>query len=32
METLVELDLAMKSTSKDARLMLERFLIHVCEK
>ncbi len=32
METLVELDLAMKSTSKDARLMLERFLIQVCEK
>jgi DNA polymerase III delta subunit len=31
-ETLVDMDLAMKSTSKDARLMLERFLIRVCEK
>lgn len=30
-ETLVEMDLAMKSTAKDARLMLERFLIRVCE-
>lgn len=32
LETLVELDLALKSTGKDARLMLERFLIQVCEK
>jgi DNA polymerase-3 subunit delta len=30
METLVDMDLAMKSTAKDARLMLERFLIQVC--
>jgi DNA polymerase-3 subunit delta len=32
LEALVELDLALKSTAKDARLMLERFLIQVCEK
>lgn len=32
LETLVDIDLAMKSTAKDARLMLERFLIQVCEK
>jgi DNA polymerase-3 subunit delta len=32
LEALVELDLSMKSTAKDARLMLERFLIQVCEK
>jgi len=31
LETLVDIDLAMKSTAKDARLMLERFLIQVCE-
>lgn len=29
--TLADMDLALKSTSKDARLMLERFLIRVCE-
>ena len=32
LETLVDMDLALKSTAKDARLMLERFLIQVCEK
>ena len=32
LEALVDIDLAMKSTAKDARLMLERFLIRVCEK
>lgn len=31
METLSDMDLAMKSTSKDARLMLERFLIRACD-
>jgi DNA polymerase-3 subunit delta len=31
LETLVQMDLAMKSTAKDARLMLERFLIEVCQ-
>lgn len=31
LETLVDIDLALKSTAKDARLMLERFLIQVCE-
>jgi len=30
--TLADMDLALKSTGKDARLMLERFLIQVCEK
>ena len=32
LETLVDMDLALKSTAKDARLMLERFLIQVCKK
>jgi DNA polymerase-3 subunit delta len=30
LDSLVDIDLALKSTSKDARLMLERFLIQVC--
>ncbi|MBA4397854.1 MAG: DNA polymerase III subunit delta [Syntrophus sp. (in: bacteria)] len=29
--TLADMDLALKSTAKDARLMLERFMIQVCE-
>ena len=31
LEMLVDLDLAIKSTGKDPRLMLERFLIEVCQ-
>jgi DNA polymerase-3 subunit delta len=31
LELLVDLDLAIKSTAKDQRLMLERFLIEVCQ-
>lgn len=31
LEALAEVDLEMKSTAKDARLMLERFLIRVCQ-
>jgi len=30
LDELVDIDLAMKSTSKDTRLLLERFLVHIC--